>query len=127
MLKKRKFDDENELLTLDIHSSYDYIVAEMSCQYPTRERLSDYTFMCFLLGNDFLPHFPALNIEHMESMYSWSSIIPCWEITLTAGSLKIKITMEVIQLFIQELAKCEYQYLKEEYDVRKRAAIVDGS
>lgn len=55
--------ESGEGYILDIDQLCLSISQEMDCRFPDRRRVFDYAFLCFLLGNDFLPHFPAVNIR----------------------------------------------------------------
>ena len=57
--------DDKEVLFMDIQSLSNSIFQEMGNYDPADKqmRVTDYMFMCFLLGNDFLPHLPSINIR----------------------------------------------------------------
>jgi len=60
---KNKSGSTSEFYFMDIQALSNSILNEMQCGVPNKNRVYDYVLFCFLLGNDFLPHFPSLNIR----------------------------------------------------------------
>ena len=113
--------ETNELLFMDVELLCGSINSEMSCKYMNKYRLNDYVFMCFMLGNDFLPHFPALNIR----THGITTLIDLYNNKIGNSVNKCLIKDGIIQWrwvseFIKELANNEYQYLIEEYGIRDK-------
>jgi 5'-3' exonuclease len=116
-------DNDSELYFLDIDLLSDSIVNEMNCSNPDKHRVQDYVFLCFLLGNDFLPHFPAMNIrthgiQALMDIYRLNigNVYDKYFISKNNGAIQWK----NVGLFIKEISKNEHQLLLNEYNVRDK-------
>jgi len=85
-----------------------------------KNRLYDYIFLSFFLGNDFLPHFPSLNIRTQGIhvlLDAYKETIGKTEENLTNGKT---IYWKNVRKLITYLANDELTNLKHEYKIRNR-------
>jgi len=121
----------NETYFLDIPLFARSIIKEMSHENANKpvheislqnDVLFDYIFMCFFLGNDFLPHFPALNIRTSginRLIDTYKAVFKQDGDTLTKDHA---IVWKNVRRFLTDFAKNELDYVKEEYGLREKAS-----
>lgn len=116
-----KKDNDSNYCFLDILELSNSILVEMGCIGKTKNRIFDYVFMCFLMGNDFLPHFPALNIRTTGIQIlldTYRKHIGAFPYRTLVRDYKIQ--WKWVALFFQKLANYEHTYLTEEYTIREK-------
>ena len=116
-------DDEEECLHLDVRMLGQCILQEMNCGTSDPRRLHDYVFLCFFLGNDFLPHFPCLNIR----THGMPSLIAIYKDVLRKGSYLVdlkagRVEWANLKLWIQRCASLEPEWFVQERDARDKMA-----
>ena len=117
--------DPNESYLMDIPEfgrmlSMDLNKGVNPTEQQKNNRISDYILLCFFLGNDFMPHFPALNIRTSginRLMSGYKQIINKSSDRLTDGN---NVVWKNIRKLVRYLGENEHQYLKEEYKVREK-------
>lgn len=85
-----------------------------------KNRIYDYIFLCFFLGNDFMPHFPAVNIRTGgvdKMLNAYKATIGGTSENLTDGK---KIYWKNVRKLVETLAKSEEEFIKTETKSRDR-------
>lgn len=117
--------DPNETYLIDIPELANVITLEMNngeelTTEQQKNRIYDYIFMCFFLGNDFMPHFPAVNIRTggvEKMMNAYKATIGKTNENLTDGK---KIYWKNVRTLVQTLADSEEKFIQSEAKLRDR-------
>ena len=117
----------NENYMLDIPLFAKTVINELSCKNMEIDKIQlnndilfDYILLCFFLGNDFLPLFPALNIRTNginNLINAYKFVFSGTDETLTKNR---EIVWKNMRKFIGYLEKNELDYIKEEYTNRAK-------
>lgn len=115
--------EPNESYLLDIPRLAEVIITDMNNGSPVnsqqaKNRVYDYIFLCFFLGNDFLPHFPAANIR----TGGIDKLLNAYKATignenLTDGKI---IYWKNVRKLVEFLAKQEEDWICKEMNLRDR-------
>ena len=116
--------DEKERYYMDIPEFTDAIVEQLSSNHAAnaKDKVMDYIFICFMLGNDFMPHFPSLNIRTtgiatLLEAYR-ATIAPDETITIQGGGIH----WPTYKKLIAALATQELTLVRKEHATRDRQA-----
>jgi 5'-3' exonuclease len=114
----------NETYLLDIPELSKIVSENMNNENSKGvNRTYDYIFLCFFLGNDFMPHFPSINIrtggvDKMLNAYK-STIGESSEVLTNGKTINWKNVRKVVQF----LAELEEQHFQKETKYRNRRKI----
>ena len=114
--------EPNETYLMDIPELAKIITIDMNNGVAEKQtnRIYDYIFLCFFLGNDFMPHFPSVNIRTGgvdKMLNAYKATIGSTNEILTDGK---KIFWKNVRKLVQNLAESEEEFFKGEAKLRDR-------
>jgi 5'-3' exoribonuclease 2 len=105
---------------MDIELLLKHLLKEMSCDND-KHRAFDYIFFCFMLGNDFLPHMPSLNIRTngLDTLLNvYRQHIGKYSNRFIISKETGKIQWKWVELMVSQLVKLEKDNMVHDYSYR---------
>jgi 5'-3' exoribonuclease 2 len=123
--EKEKTPELKPFIWLSVSVLREYLGAEMFVpgqpfRFDLERALDDWVFMCFFVGNDFLPHLPSLDIHEdgIDTLIAiWRDNIPIMGGYLTCDG---KVDLSRAQLILQGLAKQEDAIFRRRKETEER-------
>jgi 5'-3' exonuclease len=122
------FSHAKEPYFMDISELMRSIACEMHIMNNTKETIRqtvyDYVFLCFMIGNDFLPHFPMVNIRThgiqilLDTYYNLPTKYK--KLVNIEQRKNPTVNWSAVTKLIESLAKNEHELLTQEYDHREK-------
>ena len=112
--------EPNENYFMDIPLLAEAIKEKLTITNSNKNILHDYIFLCLLLGNDFLPHFPSLNIRTTgihTLMATYKNILGKRNLNICS---KNSINWCNLKLLVDALSENEHNSFKDEYKLRNK-------
>lgn len=111
--------NDNSIYFLNVNYLMESILNEL--QVTDKHRVYDYVFFCFFLGNDFLPHFPALNIRTTGFDILYNAYTKIFKYN-SNYLIKKNFTIDWIQLnkYIKYISNIEENVFKTEFTSREK-------
>jgi 5'-3' exonuclease len=122
-----EFTHPKEPYFIDIFSFMKSIAHEMNGGYVasidnTMQTVYDYVFLCFLLGNDFLPHFPSVNLRTtgIQTLLDVYYQLPNNYKRIVVIDQEPRIWWEAFGVFIKNISKVEHERWVQEHELREK-------
>jgi 5'-3' exoribonuclease 1 len=115
--------EPNELYIIDIANLAISITEELTGEKDTLHfnKISDYILICFFLGNDFMPHFPSLNLRTGGIHKVMNAYKSLFKDDKTIVKNRCEIQWRQLKRFIGFLAKYEEKNIIVETEKREKA------
>lgn len=108
--------DDNEKYLMNIQLLAETLLSDMN------SNVFDYVFISLMMGNDFMPHFPSLNIRTggINKILEAYKLLGKDIITVNRSKKKIVIQWHIFREFLIQLSEHEDEYFVGEYLLRGR-------
>lgn len=95
-------------------------IPRLPFKYDFERAIDDWVFMCFFVGNDFLPHLPSLDVRDnsLDTLVNiWKNLLPTMKHYITCDGV---LNLERVEILLTELSKREDWIFKNRHEQELR-------